>query len=542
MPYPQAFQASLDALVASRSRRLEQQIPELSLAGKQDLLERFHPDFKIEESREIRIGSWKGQCVPKELAAVLESRGVLHPDEVDLSHPDLQVDVLVIGGGGAGTAAALLAHQAGASVVVATKLRHGDSNTIMAEGGIAAAARREDSPVLHYEDTVRGGRFANVPELVQTLVLDAPGVLQWLESLGVLFDRQADGTILAHQPAGHSAHRSHSCRDLTGLEIMRVLRDELRTQGVPVLEFSPVVELLMDENGRCAGAVLLNLDTSRYTVARAGATILATGGLGRLHLQEFPTSNHYGATGDGMVLAYRAGARCVYLDSMQYHPTGVVWPEQMFGLLVSEHLRARGTQLVNLNGERFINELETRDCVSAAILRECGDRELGVPTPAGAVGVWLDTPLIDIFEGPGTAQHQFAGIYGRFREFGIDPSTEPILIFPTQHYQNGGVLTDTNGQTSVPGLYAAGEVAGGVHGRNRLGANSLVDILVFGRRAGSHAAETAKGVPKAGLTLEHVRRWNQDVDREVGEAAVVAPILLPDYSGHKERECARHWR
>jgi succinate dehydrogenase/fumarate reductase flavoprotein subunit len=541
MPYPQEFQASLNALIASRSQRLEKHIPKLDLAAKQNLLEQHHPDFKLEEGREIRIGPCKGERAPKELVAVLESRGVLDPDFVDLL-PDVETDVLVIGGGGAGSAAALFAQQAGASVLLATKLRHGDSNTIMAEGGIAAATRREDSPVVHYKDTLRGGRFVNVPELVQALVLDAPLVIQWLESLGVLFDRQADGTILTHAPAGHSVARSHSCRDLTGLEVMRVLRDQVRSQGVPVLEFSPAVELLMDENGRCAGAVLLNLDTSRYMVVRARSTILATGGIGRLHVQQFPTSNHYGATGDGMVLAYRAGARCVYLDSIQYHPTGVVWPEQMFGLLVSEHLRVRGAQLVNLEGEQFVNELETRDCVSAAILRECWERKNGIATPAGAVGVWLDMPLIDIIQGPGTVQHLFAGIYGRFREFGIDPSGEPILVFPTQHYQNGGVLTDTYGQTSVPGLYAAGEVAGGVHGRNRLGANSLVDIFVFGRRAGTHAALSGTSTAKARLTLEHVHRHNAEILREIGEHALVAPILLPNYSGHKEREFARHWQ
>ena len=541
MPYPEKFQASLAAVLASRPGRLLLRIPKLDLAGKQNLLERHHPDFKVEESREIRVGPCRGERLPKELAAVLESRSALDPDSVDLNCPDVEVDVLVIGGGGAGTVAALFAHQAGASVLLATKLRHGDSNTIMAEGGIAAATRREDSPALHFADMMRGGRFANVPELAQTLVLDAPIVIRWLESMGVLFDRLPDGAILTHEPAGHSAPRSHSCRDLTGLEIMRVLRDESRSEGVLVWEFSPAVELLMDETGRCAGAVLLNLDTSRYIVVRAGATILTTGGLGRLHLQEFPTSNHYGATGDGLLLAYRAGARCVYLDSMQYHPTGVIWPEQMFGLLVSEHLRARGAQLVNRQGERFINELETRDCVSAAILRECRERFNGIATPAEAVGIWLDTPLIDTIQGMGTVQHQFAGIYGRFREFGIDPAVEPILIFPTQHYQNGGVLTDTHGQTSVPALYAAGEVAGGVHGRNRLGANSLVDILVFGRRAGTHAAQSARGAAKHLLTLEHVRRYNLEVLREIGDNALAAPILLPDYSGHKEREYARLW-
>lgn len=542
MPYPREFQTSLDALVASRDRRRQENIEKMDLARKQRLLEEFHPDFDLSAGREIRVGPNRGERAPKEIVAVLEAPSRLNPEAVDVSQADLSVDVLVVGGGGAGTAAALCAQEAGASVLVATKLRHGDSNTIMAEGGIAAATRQDDSPVRHYQDTLRGGRMVNVPELVQTLVLDAPHIVRWLESLGVLFDRQPDGTILTHAPAGHSTPRSHSCRDLTGLEVMRVLRDEVRNRGVEVLEFSPAVELLANDEGQCAGAVLLNLDTSRYTVVRAKATILATGGVGRLHIQEFPTSNHYGATADGLVLAYRAGARCIFLDSIQYHPTGVVWPEQMFGLLVSEHLRVRGAQLVNVEGARFINELETRDCVAAAIIRECRARGLGVPTVGGAVGVWLDTPLIDIINGSGTVQHLFAGIHGRFREFDIDPAKEPILIFPTQHYQNGGVLIDPNGQTSVPGLYAVGEVCGGVHGRNRLGANSMVDILVFGRRAGLHAAASRADAPSGHLSLEHVRRHNQQVAALQGAGTRAAPILLPDYSGNKAREYARYWR
>ncbi len=542
MAYPREFQASLDALVASRGRRRQENIEKLDLAQKQRLLEEFHPDFDLSAGREIRVGPSRGERAPKEIVSVLEAPSRLDPEAVDVSRPDLSVDVLVVGGGGAGTAAALCAHEAGASVLMATKLRHGDSNTIMAEGGIAAATRRDDSPVRHYEDTLRGGRMVNVPELVQALVLDAPQIVRWLESLGVLFDRQPDGTILTHAPAGHSAPRSHSCRDLTGLEVMRVLRDEVRNRGIEVLEFSPAVELLTNDEGACAGAVLLNLDTSRYTVVRAKVTILATGGVGRLHIQEFPTSNHYGATGDGLVMAYRAGARCIFLDSIQYHPTGVVWPEQMFGLLVSEHLRVRSAQLVNVEGSRFINELETRDCVAAAIIRECRARDLGVPTVGGSVGVWLDTPLIDIIHGSGTVQHLFAGIHGRFREFDIDPAQEPILIFPTQHYQNGGVLIDPHGQTSVPRLYAVGEVCGGVHGRNRLGANSMVDILVFGRRAGLHAAALRSDARSGTLSLEHVRRHNEQVAVFADETACAAPILLPDYSGNKAREYARNWR
>jgi len=528
VPYPPAFDASLAALEASRPARLEQHIPRLSPAAKQALLEAHHPDFRPTVSRLLRVGVNAGDRAPRELVALLESPARLAPDALDLQPVDYEVDVLVIGAGGAGSAAALIAYQNGASVLLATKLRHGDSNTIMAEGGIAAATRPDDSPLLHYADTMKGGRFENVPELVETLVLEAPLVVRWLEEMGVLFDRREDHTILTHAPGGHSRPRSHSCRDLTGLELMRVLRDEIRAAGIRVLEYCPAVELLTDAEGRCAGAVLLDLDTMRYLVVWARQTILATGGVGRLHIQGFPTSNHYGATADGLVIAYRAGARLAFLDSIQYHPTGVVWPEQMFGLLVTEHLRAKGAQLVNAQGERFVNELETRDTVAAAIIRECQARGNGVRTPGGSEGVWLDTPLINALHGSGTFEHQFAGIQARFRRFGINPAREPILVFPTQHYHNGGVLIDAFGRTGVPHLYAVGEVCGGVHGRNRLGANSLVDLFVFGRRAGAHAASCAQeavGAP----SLAHVRAYNA-VLTELSEGdAQPAPILLPDY-------------
>lgn len=528
MPYPPDFDASLSALEASRPTRLQQDIPRLGRADKHALLEAHHPDFRPAASGVLRVGINAGDRAPRELVALIESPSRLDPGEFDLQPVDHQVDVLVIGAGGAGSAAALAAHQNGASVLLATKLRYGDSNTIMAEGGIAAATRPDDSPLLHYADTMRGGRFENVPELVETLVLEAPLVVRWLEEMGVLFDRREDHTILTHTPGGHSRPRSHSCRDLTGLELMRVLRDEIRATDIRVLEYCPAVELLVDAEGRCAGSVLLDLDTMRYLVVWARQTILATGGIGRLHVQGFPTSNHYGATADGLVMAYRAGAKLAFLDSIQYHPTGVVWPEQMLGLLVTEHLRAKDAQLVNARGERFINELETRDTVAAAIIRECQARGNGIRTPGGSEGVWLDTPLINTLHGTGTFEHQFAGIQTRFRRFGIDPAREPILVFPTQHYHNGGVLIDTYGRTSVPHLYAVGEVCGGVHGRNRLGANSLVDLFVFGRRAGAHAAACA-GEAVGTPTLAHVRAYNVAL-AEWGEAgAHPAPILLPDY-------------
>jgi succinate dehydrogenase / fumarate reductase flavoprotein subunit len=503
------------------------------------LLEEYHPDYRVSGFCEIRLGPNKGEMASRELVELLEAPSRLQGIPLDLARPHHRVDVLVIGGGGGGSAAALAAREAGAAVLMATKLRHGDSNTIMAEGGIGAATRPDDSPAIHYVDTIRGGRFVNVPELVRALVTDAPRVVAWLERLGVLFDRVEDGNILTHTPAGHSRPRSHSCRDMTGLEIMRVLRDEMRNAQIPVLEFSPVVELLTNPDGACAGAVLLNLDTRRHVIMHAKKTILATGGIGRLHIQGFPTTNHYGATADGLVVAYRAGARLLYMDSIQYHPTGVVWPEQMLGLLISEHLRAKGAQIVDREGERFINELETRDVISSAIIRACTAKGRGVPMPGGRLGIWLDTPLIDLLHGRGTIERQFTGIHHRFRKFGIDVTRVPILIYPAQHYQNGGIAIDAWSATAIPNLYAVGEVAGGVHGRNRLGSNSLVDILVFGRRAGRHAAETLTPEWPAHATLDHLQAYHAELDRLGADQQIPSPLLLPDYGPSARAEAVR---
>jgi len=274
----------------------------------------------------------------------------------------------------------------------------------------------------------------------------------------------------------------------------------------------------------------LNLDTNEYSLVRAKTTILATGGLGRLHVQDFPTTNHYGATADGLVIGYRAGAEFIYMDTVQFHPTGVAWPEQMFGWLISEDLRGRGAQLVDAVGKRFIHELEPRDTVSSAIIRECDERGLGIKTPTGAMGVWLDVPLIDEFKGKGTVRNHLAGIYRRFQQYDIDIEREPILVCPSQHYQNGGILIDREGRTSIPGLYAVGEVSGGVQGRNRLGGNSLVDILVFGRRAGMHAGRECKDVALGQLTLDHVRNHQRELEVSAARVETKSPMILPDYT------------
>jgi succinate dehydrogenase / fumarate reductase flavoprotein subunit len=252
--------------------------------------------------------------------------------------------------------------------------------------------------------------------------------------------------------------------------------------------------------------------------------------MGRLHVQGFPTTNHYGATADGIVMAYRAGARLIFMDTVQYHPTGVAYPEQILGQLVTEKVRGLGAHLVNVDGERFIYELETRDVVSAAIIRECTDRGKGVVTPTGMVGVWLDTPMIDILTGKGTIQRALPAMVRQFARFGIDITKEPILVYPTQHYQNGGIIIRDDASCDIPGLFVAGEVSGGVHGRNRLMGNSLLDILVFGRCAGLSAAQWAKQASPGTPTLDHVREYHRQLQEAGINTDRVSPMLLPDYT------------
>jgi succinate dehydrogenase / fumarate reductase flavoprotein subunit len=321
---------------------------------------------------------------------------------------------------------------------------------------------------------------------------------------------------------------------------MRVLCDEVRNRKINVLEFCPAVELILDDRGQCAGAVLFNFDTEQYFLVEAKVVILATGGMGRLHPLGFPTSNHYGATADGLVMANRAGAKLIFVGSVQYHPTGAAWPEQMLGLLVSEAIRAQGAQVVNCDGEQFVNRLETRDALSATILRECGERGKGVVTPTGMVSVWLDTPLVDLIDGAGTFIHRFAGIYSRLKKYGIDPVREPILVYPTQHYQNGGVLINIHGETNVPNLYTVGEASGGVHGHNRLGSNSLQDIFVFGRRAGVHAAQKTQNTNLDGLSLEHVKAHSRILQKAGIDSGKISPLLLPDYRFEKALPTFEH--
>ena len=497
---------------------------------KEQVLAAFHPDHIASQFKVLEVGPNKGEKVPLELADILQANSRINPADIDLANPDYETDVLIIGGGGAGSAAAIMANEGGARVMIVTKLRHGDANTMMAEGGIQAADKPGDSPAQHYLDVMGGGHFKNVPELVYKLVNDGPECIQWLNDLGVMFDKEADGTMVTTHGGGTSRKRMHAAKDYSGAEIMRVLRDEVQNRGIPVVDFTAAIEIIKDEKGRAAGAVLMNMETKELLVARAKTVIIATGGAGRMHYQGFPTSNHYGATADGLVLAYRAGAPLLYAYTLQYHPTGVAYPSQIFGALVTEKVRSIGAQLINAEGEAFMNPLETRDVSAASIIRECKERGKGIETPDGGFGVWLDSPMIEALHGEGTIEKRIPAMMRMYLKYGIDMRKQPILIYPTLHYQNGGIKIAANGMSDVENLFVAGEAVGGIHGENRLMGNSLLDIIVFGRNAGVQAAAAAKNVEYATPTLSHVA----DFAKEMADAGVVtdkvSPVLLPRYT------------
>ena len=547
MPYPESLKKLIEKVEKTRTDRVErkkkgEEFPALGLDERQEVLEKYHPDYRDGTRREVRVGPSKGYAISNEMVDLLEAKSRVDPEVVDLSSPILETDVLILGGGGAGTAAALLAAEGGASVAIATKLRHGDANTMMAEGGIQAASKSwKDSPYHHYLDILGGGHFVNDPELVYTLVTEAPDAIRWLEGLGALFSKEPDGTLKTMHGGGTSRKRMHYAADITGAEIMRTIRDEAknRVDRIKVLEFSPAVELVLDAAGQCAGALLYNLETEEYGFVRARSVILATGGCGRLHIQGFMTTNHYGATADGIVLGYRAGVPIRFLHTVQYHPTGVVFPEQAEGILITEKFRGAGANVLNIDGEQFVYEREPRDVEAASIIRQCSeDIGKGVPTPTGKFGVWLDSPMIDLLKGEGTVRREFPGKHILFRRFGIDISTEPMLIFPTLHYQNGGLEINSRCETNVPGLFAAGEVSGGVHGENRLMGNSLLDVVVFGRIAGLAAADYLESSyrEEKGFNLDHVKSYNREIDGLKDVEERIAPMILPDYSNPEVRK------
>ncbi len=531
--YSEKFTESLKAVEAAREKNTSFEPERMTAREKEDLLKAFHPDYREDQFEELKIGPNKGDKVPFELAATLQAHSRIKDKEIDLSNPDYDVDVLVIGGGGAGSSAAIEAHEAGANVMIVTKLRIGDANTMMAEGGIQAADKENDSPAIHFVDAFGGGHFAAKRELLSKLVCDAPEAILWLSELGVEFDKDEEGRMITTHGGGTSRKRMHAAKDYSGAEIMRTLRDEVLNRQIPVVDFTSAIELILDEDGKASGAVLLNMETEEILVAKAKTVVIATGGAGRMHYQGFPTSNHYGATADGLVLGYRAGAKLLYAETLQYHPTGAAYPEQIFGALVTEKVRSLGAKLVNAKGEVFMHPLETRDVSAASIIRECNERGNGVETGNG-LGVWLDTPMIEKIGGEGTIEKRIPAMMRMFGKYGIDIRKEPIIVYPTLHYQNGGLDIDADCMTTnVENLFVAGEAVGGIHGKNRLMGNSLLDIIVFGRSAGKNAAAKSKTTVTGKLTLSHVDAYEKEIMDASIDTSEVSPKLLPDYTNKR---------
>jgi len=536
--YPEYMNESIKKVEQTRPQRLElakkhgkNVFPGMGEQERADILAKFHPDYKDDALRELRIGPNKGDKIINEVVDVMESYPRDYPETFDLNKVDMETDILIIGAGSAGLSAAIEASESDAEVLLITKLRLGDSNSMMAQGGIQAADQADDNPILHYLDVIGGGHFDNKPELVDALVMDAAPSIKWLEEMGVMFDKNEDGSMMVKSGGGTCRNRMHSTRDYTGAGICRVLRDEVynRPEKIKCIEYSAATELILDEKGQCAGAIIYHLESKQYSIVKAKTVIIATGGFGRLHVRGFETTNHYGATADGLVMGYRAGAKMMFMDSVQYHPTGAVFPEQIVGFLCTEKIRGLGAQPVNKDGELFVYPLEPRDIEASAFIKEC-ESNMGITTPSGLKGIWLDSPLIEELSGEGTIEKNLPAMLRQFQRFDIDIRKYPMLVFPTLHYQNGGLEIEANAETTIPGLYVAGEASGGIHGRNRLMGNSQLDIIVFGRRAGRNAAAKVKeGIKLGKLSLQHVTDYIKEVDGLEIDKKHISPIVLPDY-------------
>jgi succinate dehydrogenase / fumarate reductase flavoprotein subunit len=419
-------------------------------------------------------------------------------------------DVLIIGAGGAGLRAALEALAQGAKVGVVCKSLLGKAHTVMAEGGIAAAMANVDHADdwrTHFRDTMRGGKFLNNWRMAQLHAQEAPDRVRELEQWGALFDRTEDGNILQRAFGGHTFKRLCHVGDRTGLEMIRTLQDRGVQLGIDVFMECTVSRLLKDGD-RIAGAFGYWREQGRFVVFRAKSVVMATGGIGKAYKI---TSNSWEYTGDGMALAYNAGADLMDMEFVQFHPTGMVWPPGVQGLLVTEAVRGEGGILRNKLGERFMEkydpkrmELSTRDVVARSIYTEVRE---GRGTEHG--GAYLD-----ISHKPAEyVKKKLPSMYHQFKELAdVDITAGPMEVGPTCHYVMGGIRVEAEtAQASVPGLFAAGEAAAGLHGANRLGGNSLSDLLVFGRRAGQAAAEHAKTVQSKPLDSGQV----QDAAREM---------------------------
>jgi succinate dehydrogenase / fumarate reductase flavoprotein subunit len=401
-------------------------------------------------------------------------------------------DVLIIGAGGAGLRAAIEALAQGASVGVVCKSLLGKAHTVMAEGGIAAAMSNVDHADdwrTHFRDTMRGGKFLNNWRMAQLHAQESPDRVRELEQWGALFDRTETGDILQRAFGGHTFKRLCHVGDRTGLEMIRTLQDRGVQQGIDVYMECTITRLLKDGD-RIAGAFGYWREQGRFVIFKAKSVVIATGGIGKAWKV---TSNSWECTGDGMSLAYEAGAELLDMEFVQFHPTGMVWPPGVQGLLVTEAVRGEGGVLRNRNGERFMEkydpqrmELSTRDVVARSIYTEVKE---GRGSPHG--GAFLDIS----HKQAEYVKRKLPSMYHQFKELAdVDITKDPMEVGPTCHYMMGGIRVEAEtGHTSVPGLFAAGEAAAGLHGANRLGGNSLSDLLVFGRRAGLAAAAHARG-------------------------------------------------
>ena len=388
-------------------------------------------------------------------------------------------DVLVIGSGASGLAAAVAAERAGASVAVATKGALQSCNSAKAQGGIQAAFGEDDSPELHTEDVMRSSHETADPELVQILTSSAPDAIHWLEELGVEFTRQNGGYRLA-RCGGASRHRLLQVGDRTGHAITAALRDAVEAGTVTLFPQSPLAELERGEHGWRARCGEHSLEASTVILAAGGRCYAVAQERGEL------TTNHPGATGEVTKIALAAGAQARDLDALQYHPNGGAWPQTMQGYSIPETTRAYGAVLLNADGEEFTDSLGPRDVVSQAIVDEVAKGK-GVETQDGRPAVYLDTTRIAEHD----AELSLPYMLRRYRAAGIDPLTEKLFTYPVLHYQNGGLVIDADAETTLEGMFACGEIAGGTHGRNRMMGNSLLECVVFGRRAGRAAAEKA---------------------------------------------------
>ena len=386
--------------------------------------------------------------------------------------------------------AALSASAAGAAVLIATKSALGAGNTGRAQGGIQAAMGDDDSTESHYEDTFAAGHHAARPELVRRLADGGPEAIAWLAGLGVAFTRD-DGRLRLLRCGGASRKRLLQAGERTGAEMVKALRTAVRATTTEVWESTALVDLAPEGDGWRATLAPGGNGVRRTLSARA-VVLAAGGGLrGEADALGVGSTNHPDATPEVLRLALERGAQGRELDSWQRHPTGSIWPEALAGYALPETTRAYGATLHDADGERFVDELAPRDVVAQAIIDVVAAGR-GVEAPDGTAGVWLDTTAIDRENGAGFTADRLAYVHNRYRKAGMDITCERVLVYPVLHYRNGGLAIDENAATTLPGVFAAGEIAGGVHGSNRLMGNSLLDTVVYGRIAGRRAAERAR--------------------------------------------------